>query len=98
MELAGTREGGRGACKSDDIWTTPMRTAVTHFNKQQSKRGQDAPKKLQSAMKRDLKIILVQARYHLSRQRQETQSRRWYKVVTSKADLLWGREEIKQEQ
>jgi hypothetical protein len=54
-ELAGTREGGRGARKSNDILATPMRTAVTHFDKQQSKREQDAPKKLRSAMKRDLK-------------------------------------------
>ncbi len=54
-ELAGTREGGRGARKRDDISATPMRTAVTHFDKQQSKREQDAPKKLQLAMKRDLK-------------------------------------------
>jgi hypothetical protein len=54
-ELAGIREGGRGACKSNDISATPMRMAVTHFDKQQSKREQDAPKKLRKAMKRDLK-------------------------------------------
>jgi hypothetical protein len=54
-KFAGTREGGRGTRKSDDILATLVRTAVTHFNKQQSKREQDAPKKLQSAMKRDLK-------------------------------------------
>jgi hypothetical protein len=65
-ELAGSREGGRGARKSNNISATPMRMAVTHFDKQQSESKQDAPKKLQSAMKRDLKIILVQARDHLS--------------------------------
>jgi hypothetical protein len=54
-ELAGTREGGRGARKSDDILATLMRMAVTHFDKQQSKCKQDAPKKLRLAMKRDLK-------------------------------------------
>jgi hypothetical protein len=52
MELAGTTEGGRGAHKSNNILATPMRTAVTHFDKQQSKREQDAPKKMQSAMKK----------------------------------------------
>ncbi len=46
MELAGTREGGRGARKSNNISATPMRTVVTHFDKQQSKRKQDAPQKI----------------------------------------------------
>jgi hypothetical protein len=45
-ELAGTREGGGGVRKSDNISATPMRMTVTHFNKQQSERKQDAPKKL----------------------------------------------------
>ena len=47
-------EEGKGARKSDDITATPMRTAVTPNNKQQSKRKQEAPKKPRSAMKKGL--------------------------------------------
>jgi hypothetical protein len=54
-ELAGTREGGKGACKSNDVSATPMRMVVTHFDKQPSKRKQDVPKKLRLVMKRHLK-------------------------------------------
>ncbi len=54
-KLAETMEGGRGAPKSNDILATPMRKAVTPNDKQQSKREQDAPKKLQLAMKKGLK-------------------------------------------
>jgi hypothetical protein len=44
-ELAGTREGRRGVRKSNIISTTPLRMAVTHFDKQRSKCKQVAPKK-----------------------------------------------------
>ncbi len=61
-KLAGTMEGGRGACKSNDILAIPMRNVVTHHDKQQSKREQDAPKKLQSAMKKDRKNYFGQGK------------------------------------
>ena len=52
--LTATMEEGKGAHKSADITATPMRTAVTPNNKQQSKRKQEAPKKPRSAMKKGL--------------------------------------------
>jgi hypothetical protein len=53
--LTATMEEGKGAHKSNDITATPMRTAVTPNDKQQSEREQEAPKKLRSAMKKGLK-------------------------------------------
>jgi hypothetical protein len=54
MNLTDTLEGGKGACKSNDITATPMRMTVTPNEKQQRKREQDAPKKLRTAMKKGL--------------------------------------------
>ena len=39
-------EGGKDACKSNDITATPMRMTVTPNKKQQSKQEQVAPQKL----------------------------------------------------
>jgi hypothetical protein len=47
-------EGGEGACKSNNIMATPMRMTVTPNKKQQRERKQDAPKKLQTVMKKGL--------------------------------------------
>ncbi len=47
-------EGGKGTCKSKDITATPMRMTVTPNKKQQREREQDAPKKLQTVMKKGL--------------------------------------------
>jgi hypothetical protein len=47
-------EEGKGARKSDNITATPMRTAVTPSDKQQSEREQEATKKPRSAMKKSL--------------------------------------------
>jgi hypothetical protein len=54
MNLTDTFEGGKGVHKSNDITATPMRMTVTPSKKQQSKREQVAPKKLQTAMKKCL--------------------------------------------
>jgi hypothetical protein len=61
-KLAEIMEVGRGACKSNDISATLMRKAVTPNNKQQSKREQEAPKKLRSAMKKGLKNYFGQGK------------------------------------
>ncbi len=55
-------EERKGACKSNDITATPMRTVVTPNDKQQSKRKQKVPKKPQSAMKKGLKNYLGQGK------------------------------------
>jgi hypothetical protein len=55
MNSTDTAEGGKSARKSDDITATPMRMTVTPNKKQQRKREQDAPKKMQTAMKKGLK-------------------------------------------
>ncbi len=47
-------EDGKGTRKSNDITATPTREAPTTSKKQQSKRKQEVPKKLRSAMKKDL--------------------------------------------
>ena len=47
-------EDGKGARKSDNITATPIREARTTSRKQQSERDQELPKKLRSAMKKDL--------------------------------------------
>jgi len=47
-------EDGKGACKSDNITSTSIRKALTTSGKQQSEREQELPKKLRSAMKKDL--------------------------------------------
>jgi hypothetical protein len=55
-------EEGKGACKSDHITATPMRTAVTPNNKQQNECEQEAPKKPRSAMKKGLKNYFGQGK------------------------------------
>ncbi len=52
MNLTDTSEGGKGARKSNDITTTPMRMTVTPNEKHQCKHEQVAPKKLRMAMKK----------------------------------------------
>jgi hypothetical protein len=47
-------EDGKGTRKSEDITATPTREAPTKNKKQQSKRKQEVPKKLQSATKKNL--------------------------------------------
>ena len=47
-------EAGKGTRKSNDITTTPTRTMPTASVPQQGEREQDGPKKLRSAMKKDL--------------------------------------------
>ena len=47
-------EDRKGARKSNDITATPIKDAQTTSGKQQSKRGQELPKKPRLAMKKDL--------------------------------------------
>jgi hypothetical protein len=47
-------EAGKGTRKSNDITATPTRTTPTTSVPQQGERKQDVPKKLRSAMKKDL--------------------------------------------
>lgn len=55
-------EERKGACESDYITVTPMRTEVTPNNKQQSEREQEATKKPWSAMKKSLKNYFGQGK------------------------------------
>jgi hypothetical protein len=47
-------EVGKGTRKSNNITATPTRTAPTTSKTQQREHEQDVPKKLRSAMKKDL--------------------------------------------
>ena len=55
-------EDGKGTRKSNVITATPTREASTTSKKQQSKREQEVPKKLRSAMKKDLKDFFGQGK------------------------------------
>ncbi len=54
-------EAGK-ACKSGDITATPSRTAPTTRKTQQREREQDVPKKLRSAMKKELTDFFSQGK------------------------------------
>ena len=62
MNLTDMLEGAKGARKSDDITATLMRMTVTPNKKQQHKHKQDAPKKLQMAMKKGLENYISKGR------------------------------------
>ena len=55
-------EDGKGTRKSDDITATPTREAPTTSKKQQSKREQEVPKKLRSAIKKGLTDFFSQGK------------------------------------